>query len=169
MLGPSLERMMRISRKCKNVPLNWGALPELLANLNRHGVVVTTASVQIQRFPDRVEHGSLKAAHRDILKNGPPLLYEIDVDGKQGKQNIHLRIAGLVSFAVTSFLNLTISGTNDIQLLDAVGGFLELEPADPVAPTLRPAQTAFIAHRFDIGGTLRRIKLRGFLSCWVFR
>jgi hypothetical protein len=157
---------MQITRRFKDAPLNWGALPELPACLNRHGVCFLKASVEIGRFPDDIEYDSLEEAHKDILKNGPPDFYRIEILAKQGKQDIQLRLG---TFGHYPILSLVILGLNDSQLPGAIGTFLGLKPAEPVAPASKPKRTAFIAHQFDSVGTSTADKVARFLGLLGFQ
>lgn len=159
---------MKISRSCKIEALNWGALPELPARLERLGIEVLSVSVELNRFPDTVTYSSLDEAVSDVQTNDTPDYYSIFVNGKRSEQTFTLQINRLLNLRDQECLYITADGLGRIDDFEQITQFLALKPFELISLPPRQPKTAFIAHRFDSCGIECADKIARFLELLGF-
>ena len=160
---------MNISRACKLSELNWGALPDFPARLDRLGITVDKVSVEISRYPDSITYYSLEKAVQDVHIKGAPKEYRIYINGKLSDKSFSLDVIRGTNIYGEKYLNIAANGIEESETLDSMMTFLGLEADEPTTLPPSPKRTAFIAHRFDTNGTDCADKLARFLELIGFK
>jgi len=160
---------MDISRSCKISDLNWGALPDFTARLNRLGITVDRVSLEISRYPDSITYYSLEEAAQDVHIKGSPKRYTIHIYGKLSEESFSFHIVRNTNMHGKKYLDIDARGIKGSETLDSMMEFLGLEADEPFTLPPSPKRTAFIAHRFDSKGSDCADKLARFLELIGFR
>jgi len=153
---------MNISRYCQISDLNWEALTELSARLEKFKIVIDKINIDITLLPDKYTINSINQLLEFIKKQGIPKEYIIDISAKRNNNNITLRVLRSKNIHLQEFLLISISNVDGDEELNSIMKFLNLEAAKYMPKKIE--RTAFIAYRFDDIGETLALKLSRFLE-----
>jgi hypothetical protein len=161
---------MDVRRLCKIKEINWGALPELKARLEKDKISIKSCSVSLESFPDSITYQDLSEAANDVLSGESPVYYNISINGKSSDNGIfRCSVVRLRNIHNQECLFLTVDGIQETDTVDSIMNFLGLEPAEYSVLPEKPTKTAFIAHRFDNVGIECADKLARFMELLGFK
>lgn len=161
---PTQGGFISASRSCKVCDLNWAILPDLVTRLEKQGWSITETSVEVRRYPDKLEFDSIEEACKNVRDQGAPPNYTVWLHGEVKERSCSLRLSRFKNVHNEKLLVLDMSGIKNISELDSIMDFLGLvsDELSPLPPP--PPRTAFIAHRFDRVGTDTADRIARFLE-----
>lgn len=159
---------MKLSFSCLLVDLNWSAVVEVPARLQRFGLKVNRVSVGLRKFPEKVETDSLDQLSAYIQRKGPPNSYWITFDGTDTAR-FSLTLARDTTIHGEPFLHIGLESADPDEPLKSLMDFLGLSPEEPSVLPTNPKRTVFIAHRFDTAGQDAADRVARYLSLLGFQ
>ncbi|MBS4095928.1 MAG: hypothetical protein KGZ83_03710 [Sulfuricella sp.] len=158
---------MKLSLYCDLAKLNWTTVAELPSFLSRYGLRTDSISVNLRRFPEKLEFESLEHIQQYVKIKGEPGAFDIRLRGKEAEKEFSFSLSKGTNIHHEPYLVIELDAEAPEPILTAAMELLDLSPEHRTQAAELP-RTVFIAHRFDAVGQEASDKIALFLTLLGF-